>query len=151
MHRTTEQANSLIKVTAMVVAGLYLYRRFTEAASGEAQLPAGKGGPPLTPQAQRETVAHALPSLGRFVIGWGVVFVVLSIAAGPYPTLAGNMALLLMIASLIANGQAVSKDLGKGLESAKQGKRPHPRASGPQGPLVPGSVTAPPIPEVRTA
>jgi hypothetical protein len=156
VRRTTEQANSLIKTAAMVVAGLYLYRRFTENTAEESAAlvgPPGMLGPthgsvPTHPEVA--VPASGVTPLGRFVVGWGVVFVVLSVAAGPYPTLAGNMALLLMIASLIANGSAVSKDLGKGLQSAKQGKQPKGEASRGHAHAAPGSVVAPPIPEVRS-
>lgn len=128
--RTTEQANSAIKVAALVVAGVYLYRRFTEGTAEEL-----KASQKVTP-------------LGRWLVGWGVVFFTLSIAAGPFPGGAGNMAILLALGSLLSNGVEISKDLGKGLETSKQAAR---TASGKKATTsVPGNPTKQPF-ETRTA
>lgn len=108
MTRSTEQANSAIKVAALVVAAVYLYRRFTEGTAEEL-----KASQKLTP-------------LGRWVIGWGVVFFGLSIAAGPFPGAAGDMAILLALGSLLSNGVEISKDLNKGLESSRHAARAAP-------------------------
>lgn len=94
---TTAQANSTIKVSALVVGGVYLYRRFTEGTAEEL-----KASETVTP-------------LGRFIIGWGVVFFGLSVLAGPLPGGAGNLAILLVLGTLLTNGVQVSKDLNKGL------------------------------------
>ncbi|HEX3561818.1 MAG TPA: hypothetical protein VHU24_03180 [Solirubrobacterales bacterium] len=97
MTRSTAQANSAIKVAALVVAGIYLYRRFTEGTAEEL-----KASTTVTP-------------LPRFLIGWSVVFFGLSVVAGPFPGAAGDLAILLALGSLLTNGVQVSKDLNKGL------------------------------------
>jgi hypothetical protein len=97
MSHTVESANGMIKIAAFVVGGVYMFRRFTEAT------------------AEQEKASTSLTPLGQFVIAWGTVFLTLSIIAPAAPTLAGNMALLLMIASLLANGIQVSKDLSAGM------------------------------------
>lgn len=97
MGRSTAQAESAIKVCALIVAGIYLYRRFTEGTAEEL-----KASKTITP-------------LGRFVVGWGVVFFGLSALAGPFPGAAGDLAILLAIGSLLTNGIEISKDLNAGL------------------------------------
>ncbi len=107
MTKSTAQASSAIKIAAMVVAGVYLYRRFTEGTAEEL-----KASEKITP-------------LGRWLVGWGVVFFGLSVAAGPFPGAAGDMAILLALGSVLTNGVQISKDLNKGLETntAKAGAR----------------------------
>jgi hypothetical protein len=99
MTHTTGSANSMIKVAALVVAGIYAYRRFTEGT------------------AQELKVSTKITPLGQFVVAWSVVFFGLTLLAGPTPTLAGNMAILVMLGSILANGQQVSKDLQAGLQN----------------------------------
>jgi len=113
MTKSTAQANSAIKIAAMVVAGVYLYRRFTEGTAEEL-----KASEKITP-------------LGRWLVGWGVVFFGLSVAAGPFPGAAGDMAILLALGSLLTNGVQVSKDLNKGLESNSAKARARTKATAP--------------------
>ena len=113
MTKSTAQANSAIKIAAMVVAGVYLYRRFTEGTAEEL-----KASVKITP-------------LDRWLVGWGVVFFGLSVAAGPFPGAAGDMAILLALGSLLTNGVQVSKDLNKGLESNSAKARARTKATAP--------------------
>lgn len=103
---TGEQANSAIKVAAMVVGGVYLYRRFTEGSAAEL-----KASETVTP-------------LGRFLIAWSVVFFSLSVLAGPFPSGAGDLAVLIMLGTLLTNGVQISKDLNKGLGKGWQENLP---------------------------
>jgi hypothetical protein len=89
-----------------VVAAVYLYRRFTEGTAEEL-----KASEKVTP-------------LGRWLIGWSVVFFGLSVAAGPFPGGAGDLAILLALGSLLTNGVQISKDLNKGLEVNSAKKKP---------------------------
>jgi hypothetical protein len=100
--RSTEQANSAIKVSALVVAAIYLYRRFTEGTAEEL-----KASEKVTP-------------LGRWLVGFGVVFFGLSVMAGPFPGAAGDLAILLALGSLLTNGIQISKDLDHGLGETKK-------------------------------
>ncbi len=101
MTRSTEQANSAIKAAALIVAAVYLYRRFTEGTAEET-----KASSTVTP-------------LGRFIVGWSVVFFGLSVAAGPFPGAAGDLAILLALGTVLTNGLQISKDLNQGLGQAK--------------------------------
>lgn len=94
-----EKAQNTIKVAALVVGGVYLYRRFTEGSAVE------NGGHQVTP-------------LGRWLVGWGVVFFSLSVISGYWPGLAGELAVLIMITTLITNGVQIAGDLHKGLGKA---------------------------------
>lgn len=114
--QTAEQANSMIKVSALVVGGVYLYRRLTEGSAEELK------------------ASTTVAPLGRFVVAWGVVFLSLSVLAGPSPTLAGSLALLVMLASLLANGVQVSKDVHAALtrDQGKGGKAQSRGAAAPK-------------------
>jgi hypothetical protein len=126
MRHTETSANQMIKISALVIGGVYLYRRFTEGTAEEL-----KASKKLTP-------------LPRFIVGWGVVFVGLSVIAPATPTLAGNMALMVMIASLLANGTEISKDLQAGLkEGAPKAKKGAARGQGARGRHSPSTVTPP--------
>lgn len=122
------KADSTIKVAALVVGGVYLYRRFTEGTAEELKA--------------SETVAP----LGRFIIGWGVVFFTLSVLAGYWPALAGELAILLMITTLLINGSQIAKDITAGL-----GKR-HTKEKGAKGTPHEAAARTEPRPfEARTA
>jgi hypothetical protein len=94
---TNEGASSMIKASALVVGGVYAYRRFTEGTAEELK------------------ASTTIAPLGQFLVGWGLVFFSLSVIAPAAPSLAGHIALLLMLASLLANGVQVSKDVQAGL------------------------------------
>lgn len=88
-----------MRIAALVVGGAYLFRRFTEGS------------------AEEEKVSTSLPPLGQFLVAWSVIFFFLSLGAGPAPALSAYMAVLVMIATLLANGGAVAKDLQAGLKA----------------------------------
>lgn len=98
MTHTQASANQLIKIAALVVAGIYVYRRFTEGTAEELK------------------ASTKIAPLGQFVVAWSVVFFGLSLVAPAAPTLAGNMAFLVMLASILSNGVQVSADLQAGLK-----------------------------------
>lgn len=124
MTHTTEAANSIIKTAALVVAGIYLFRRFTE------------------PTAVENGRAHQVAPLGRFIVAWSVVFFGLSLIAGPVPTLAGNMAILVALAAVLSNGVQISEDLQKGLGNTTA-KKP---TAGSGGKAAPAPSVTTPIP-----
>ena len=132
MRHSTERANSLIKVSALIIAGIYVYRRLTETFSGDE----AKVDPNLAP-------------LGRFVVGFAFTFFVLSVLAGPSPTLAGNMALLILIASILANGVPISKDIQEGLRRPSEERQQLLHPKGSKGRAHPGAAGGTGIPETR--
>lgn len=98
---TSAGAQSAVKISAMATAGIYAFRRFTEG----------------TPEELK--VSRTLPPLGRFLIAWATMYAFLSIAVDPAPALAGWMAILILVAVLIAQGNEVFKDLNFALEREK--------------------------------
>jgi hypothetical protein len=115
-----------VKIAALVVGGIYAYRRFTEGTAAELEQ------------------THAVTPLPQFVISWGVVFFTLSLLAGPVPTLAGNMAILVMLASLLSNGTHIAADLQKGVKHGKvPSELPKPGHGKVAGPPTPHTQSGP--------
>jgi hypothetical protein len=114
---TRESAQSAVTGSALVVGGIYLYRRLVE----EPKAPTRKGSSTLQ-QLPGELLGQGpAPPVSRFVVGWGFVFVVLSLTVEASPELGGYGAILVALGALLGNGVAVSKDLGRQLE---QGQKP---------------------------
>jgi hypothetical protein len=107
----------------LVVAGIYFYRKLIEAPSTSTALGSAKPKP-----AQPENVVAAagqivgvgpLASTGRFIVGFGFTFLVLSLLEGASPKLSGNLALLIALGAVLGNGLKVIGDL-QGQLSEKQ-------------------------------
>jgi hypothetical protein len=93
---TTDQAQSAVTLSAFTVAGVFAYRKLVE--------PKPKGTSPPT---------------SHFVVGFGVVFVSLAVIAQAAPELGGMFAVLVAVGDLLANGQAIAKDITNALGVAK--------------------------------
>jgi hypothetical protein len=105
-----------VKISALVVAGVYLFRRFTEDVPERVTHPQNQVAP-----------------LGRFILAFSILYLSLSIAVGPAPTLAAAMAILIMVAVLLANGISVTQDLREGLGTAKPKTAARGRRGGSRG------------------
>ena len=79
------KAQGAITVSAMVVTIVYGYRKLVEK-------------------------NNTSPPTAHFIIGFGFVFISLSVVAMAAPEIAGGMAVLIATADLLANGQALIKD-----------------------------------------
>jgi hypothetical protein len=102
---------------ALVVAGIYFYRKLLEPTlSGAASQPSSIGG-----AAGQIIGVGPLASTGRFVVGFGFTFLVISLLEGASPQLAGNLALLVALGAVLGNGLKVTEDL-KGQLNEKQQK-----------------------------
>lgn len=122
---TDSQARDAVNGAALVVAGLYFYRRLTEPSllGGKAK---GSAQPKTLHGAAGQVVGLGpLPDVGRFIIGWGVVFIMLSLLEGFAPELAGTMALLVGLSALLVNGSQAAKDIGQQLKQRSEGKHGH--------------------------
>jgi hypothetical protein len=118
---TREGADTAVVTSALVMAGMYAYRRMTEpigerskrkpnSASNVAEGVIGRG--------------DLLPT-GTWVVGFGVSFIVISILASVSPTAGGYSAILVATTSFFANGEALMEDLktsSKSSLSKQQGK-----------------------------
>lgn len=123
MAITQQKAESVVLLSALVVGGGYLYRRVSEGEPTQT----GKGNTALRVLGQGET----LPT-GKFVTGFGISFVVISMLASLEPQLGASFAGLLAAGSFFFNGQAITQDVRKGLKGG------HPLAQLKEG-AAPGS------------
>jgi hypothetical protein len=89
-------AERWVVISAVVTAGVYLYRVLgggpTAKASNPRQLISGKPPPPL----------------GQFATAWGVVYLVIALMAEAAPGLGGGFAILVMTGDLLANTPALA-------------------------------------------
>lgn len=99
------QAETAVTGAALVVGGVYIYRRLSEP---ETQLQS------KLPVKQLAGQGPVLP-IGPFVVGWGFTFLVLSLMAQANPSLGGNFAVLAAAGAILGNGEAVFQDAGKQL------------------------------------
>lgn len=116
---TEAQARSAVSVSALVVGGVYLYRRVTEG-------PGGTPPPVASPAAAGQLLGVGpVANAGRFVTGWGVVYVVLALLAESQPDITGTFAALVATGALLGNGLALSTDV-----NARLAAKPQPKAQG---------------------
>lgn len=109
-----QQAETAVTASALVVGGIYVYRRLSET---DVQL-TNAHGLRLKQLAGNGPVMPA----GPFIVGWGFTFLVISIMAQASPSLGGNFAILVAAGAVLGNGVAVSKDLQKRLGAGQTAK-----------------------------
>jgi hypothetical protein len=83
------QAQTAVSVSAVLVAGMYAYRKLTESKSSS--------------------------STGHFVIGYAFTFLTLAVIAQAAPAVGGTLAVLVATGDLLTNGTALFKDLNGAL------------------------------------
>jgi hypothetical protein len=129
------QARDAVNGAALVVTGIYFYRKLIEPAQSApaSAIPgAARAGEPLglSQNAALQIPIHApgepttiggaaaqlvgvgpLASPERFIVGFGFAFLVLALAESASPELAGGFALLIGLGSILGNGQQVAADL----------------------------------------
>lgn len=103
---TSAGAEKAITVSALLVAGVYAYRRLTEGSapatgSKTAQL-LGQGSP---------------PSIGTFITAWGLVYLFISVAASAAPSFGGSFAVLVAVGDILTNGSQVFADVNHKLKT----------------------------------
>lgn len=120
---TSGQARDAINGAAIVVAGIYFYRKLIEPTTDTSVGVRGK------PRQQPKTVSGAagqiigvgpLASTGRFVVGFGFTFLVLSLVEGASPDLAGYFAMLIALGAILGNGQEIAADVSSQLDEKKR-------------------------------
>jgi hypothetical protein len=116
---TDGQAEKWVITSALVVAGVYGYRRLTEQPTS----------PPVT--LKELAGAGQLPPLGAWATAWGFTFLVVSIIATAAPELGAAFAILIATGDLMTNAQSIFKDVG-----AQSGSSAAPAATAP-------AITAP--------
>ena len=102
-------AERWVVISALVVAGIYGYRRVVEPAEkGNLKNILGQGNP--------------VP-IGQFVTAWGFCYLVIAIMAEASPGLGGAFAILIGVSDLLTNGPALFGDINK-QQGAQQGTNP---------------------------
>lgn len=93
-------AERWVTISAAVVAGMYAYRRLTEATS--------------TPVTVKKLVGIGNPvPLGAFATAWGFTFLVIAIMAEAAPGLGGAFAILIATGDFLTNSSSVFADVTK--------------------------------------
>ena len=108
---TAQGAERAITTSALIVAGIYTYRRLTEGSgrpkgSKVAQL-LGQGSP---------------PSVGVFITAWGTAFLIMAIMAQASPGLGGAFAITTAVADILSNGQQLATDINGKLGATNRTK-----------------------------
>lgn len=103
------EAERWVTVSAVVVAGIYAYRRLTEDAA-----------PPVT--LKKLIGVGELPPLGSFATAWGFTFLVIAIMTEAAPGLGGAFAILIATSDFLTNSASVFADVGR-QEGAQQASR----------------------------
>jgi hypothetical protein len=111
----------MVITAALLVALIYAWRYFTAGPES--------GGAPLG--AQSLAGIGPLVSPEGFLVAWGFTFMTLSVISGFAPGFASNMALLILVSDVIANGVGVAK-IAQGsvemkVEPGALAERQHPR------------------------
>jgi hypothetical protein len=107
------QGETAVTTSALVVTGLYAYRKATEGstkAPAAAKTPKGLKGYVEAPLGLGE-----LAPLGEWATGMGFTFILLSIVTSVNASFGGSFAILVATGAVLTNGQTVLKDLGHGL------------------------------------
>jgi hypothetical protein len=92
-------AQRAVTISAVIVVGVYAYRRLTEtASSGSLKNIVGIGNP--------------VP-LGQFMTAWGFTFLMCALMAEADPGLGGSFAILIATGDLLTNTAAITSDVGK--------------------------------------
>lgn len=97
---TPQGAEKAITTSALIVAGIYAYRRVTE----------GSGSPSGSKAAQLLGQGSP-PSVGVFITAWGTAFLIMSIMATVSPGLGGSFAIVTAVADVLSNGQQLATDI----------------------------------------
>jgi hypothetical protein len=97
---TDSQAEKWVITSALIVAGVYGYRRLTETPTA----------PPVT--LKELAGAGQLPPLGAWATAWGFTFLVVSIIATAAPELGAAFAILIATGDVMTNAQSIFKDIG---------------------------------------
>lgn len=134
-----DDADRWVVISALVVLGIYAYRRLVEPVSSGASV--------------KQLVGIGNPvKLGAFITAWGFTYLVVSLIATADAGLGKGFALLIMTGDLLANGQQIASDVTKKVGSSTastvsstQSTTTGPAAtvSGPGSPSTPSMFTDP--------
>jgi len=114
---TQGQGETAVTTSALILTGLYGYRKATETFKREPS--AHNAGAPLRSglkaYVEGPLGVGELEPLGQWATGMGLTFILLSIAASVNSTFGGSFAILAAVGGTLGNGKAVLQDLKSGL------------------------------------
>lgn len=101
--------------SAVIVGIVYAYRRLVE--------PAGQTAPHVaTKNAVKQLAGQGgPPPLEHFIVGYGFAFLVMSLLAQADPDLGGSFAVLVAVATVLAQGQQIAADVNSQLGASVLG------------------------------
>lgn len=107
-----EQAQTAVTASALIVGGVYSYRRLVEPAiNADVKVNTHVGKNRLL----EISGFGPLPNVGRFITGFGVVYLVLSLMAQANPNLGGSFAILVAVGDVLGNGTQLAADVNNRL------------------------------------
>lgn len=115
---------------------MYFYRKLIEPAVAGEGASTGAAGSKAQPKTLKGAAGQIvglgpLAPTGRFIVGFGFVFLTLSLLEGAMPELAGYFALLVALTAILGNGAAVAKDISTQLAAKSQGAPAKPSTAKP--------------------
>jgi hypothetical protein len=121
---TDQQAERWIVTSALIVAGIYAYRRLIEQ--------------PASPPVKLKQIAGVgqLPPLGAWATAWGFTYLVIAVIATAAPELAAAFAILIATGELLTNSGSIFADVGKQEKTGTTGQTAQTTAAAAAGNLV---------------
>lgn len=98
MDRST--AERWVTISAVLVAGIYAYRRLTEGTTSALSVNTALG-------------IGGIPAFGAWATAWGFTYLVVAIMASASPGLGGSFAILIAASDFLTNASSVFADVSK--------------------------------------
>ena len=108
---TRGQAEQAVVISALVVGGVWAWRKLIEPATSQAGKAAGSNSQLLKVIGAEPTPANT----AEFAVGFGFTYMTLSIGATIAPDVAGYLAVLVAVGDLLINGASVFADINQQL------------------------------------
>lgn len=108
---TDQGSEQAVVVSAVIVSGIYFYRKLTDPALGRAVAGPLEGSGGRAVGALFGSRTGAVAPLGRWLLGFSVSFMIIAVLAAIDPGLGGWLAILLATGSVLTNGMAIATDI----------------------------------------
>jgi hypothetical protein len=108
---TSAQGETAVTTSALVVTGLYAYRKATETITRAPKAQTGPFKAGFGSYVEAPLGVHELAPLGAWATGMGLTFIALSILTSINASFGGSFAILIATGAVLGNGKAVLADL----------------------------------------
>lgn len=115
---TSGQGETAVTTSALVVTGLYAYRKATETITRAPKAQTGPFKAGFGSYVEAPLGVHELAPLGAWATGMGLTFITLSILTSVNASFGGSFAILIATGAVLGNGKAVLADLKPHLATA---------------------------------